>query len=50
MVPHESLRVEEREKARMLVELVDALEELDDVQRVHGNFEIDDAVLRELGA
>jgi YebC/PmpR family DNA-binding regulatory protein len=50
LVPKETLRVSDPERARALLRLVDLLEELDDVQRVHGNFEIDEAVLRELGS
>lgn len=48
LVPKETLRVEDPEKARALLKLVDALEELDDVQRVHGNFEIPDELLAAL--
>ncbi len=48
LVPKENLRVDDPEKARSLLKLVDALEELDDVQRVHGNFEIPDELLQAL--
>ena len=48
MVPKENLRVDDPEKARHLLKLVDALEELDDVQRVHGNFEIPDELMHAL--
>ena len=32
------------------VKLVDLLEENEDVQRVHGNFEIDEAVMEQIAA
>lgn len=35
--------------ARKVLDLIDALEEIDDVQDVYGNFDIPDAVLAELG-
>jgi YebC/PmpR family DNA-binding regulatory protein len=49
-VPRETLHVADPEKARALLRLVDLLEELDDVQRVHGNFEIDERLLQELSS
>jgi YebC/PmpR family DNA-binding regulatory protein len=48
LVPKETLRVDDPDKARALLKLVDALEELDDVQRVHGNFEISDELMQAL--
>ena len=48
LVPRETLRISDPEKAKALLRLVDLLEELDDVQRVHGNFEIDEQVLAQL--
>jgi YebC/PmpR family DNA-binding regulatory protein len=50
LVPKETIHVGDVERARAILRLVDLLEELDDVQRVHGNFELDEAVLRELGS
>ena len=35
--------------APRVLRLVDALEDLDDVQEVHANFDIDERVLAELG-
>ena len=32
-----------------MLKLMDALEDLDDVQHVHANYEIDDAVMDRLG-
>ncbi len=49
LVPKETLRVDDPDRARAILKLVDALEELDDVQRVHGNFEIPDELLHALG-
>ncbi len=46
-VPKTSVHVEGETAAKVL-KLVDALEENDDVQRVHGNFEIDEATLASL--
>ncbi len=48
LVPKETIRVDDPDKARSLLKLVDALEELDDVQRVHGNFEIPDELMAQL--
>jgi transcriptional/translational regulatory protein YebC/TACO1 len=41
-VPKSTVRVE-GEQAQQLVKLIDALEDLDDVQKVEGNYDIDDA-------
>ena len=38
------MKVEGRD-AEKLLKLIDALDDHDDVQRVHANFDIDDAVL-----
>jgi YebC/PmpR family DNA-binding regulatory protein len=48
-VPKETQRVTELEKARSLLKLIDSLEELDDVQSVHASYEIEDALLEQLG-
>jgi YebC/PmpR family DNA-binding regulatory protein len=45
-VPKSTVRVE-GEAAQQLVKLIDALEELDDVQKVEGNFDIDAEALAE---
>ena len=39
----------EASKALKVLRLVDALEELDDVQQVYGNFDISDDVMAEVG-
>jgi transcriptional/translational regulatory protein YebC/TACO1 len=38
----------DREGARAVLRLLDALEELDDVQEVHSNFDVPDDVMAEL--
>ena len=43
-VPKNTIRVEQ-EQAKSLLNLIDALEELDDIQHVYANFEMDDAVM-----
>jgi transcriptional/translational regulatory protein YebC/TACO1 len=45
-VPKTTVRVE-GEAAQQLVKLIDALEDLDDVQKVEGNFDIDADALAE---
>jgi transcriptional/translational regulatory protein YebC/TACO1 len=47
MVPSLSVPLE-RDAAIKVLRLVDALEELDDVQDVYANFDIPDAVLAEM--
>ena len=44
MVPKNTVALDE-DGARKLLRLIDALEEQDDVQDVHANFDIPDAVL-----
>jgi YebC/PmpR family DNA-binding regulatory protein len=47
-VPKEAIRVTDPDKARQMLKLVDLLEDLDDVQSVHANFEIDDRIMEQL--
>lgn len=47
-LPKDPVTVQDPDKARSILKLVDALEELDDVQNVHANFEIDDRLLEQL--
>jgi transcriptional/translational regulatory protein YebC/TACO1 len=49
MRPSTRTPVEESD-AGMLMRLIDALEENDDVQAVHANFDVDDAVLERVAA
>ncbi|MGI8845940.1 MAG: YebC/PmpR family DNA-binding transcriptional regulator, partial [Thermoleophilaceae bacterium] len=49
MRPNVRTQVEE-DHAGTLMRLIDALEENDDVQAVHGNFDVDDAVMERLAA
>jgi YebC/PmpR family DNA-binding regulatory protein len=44
-LPRDTVKLTDPEKARQLLKLVDLLEDQDDVQSVHANFEIDDAVM-----
>jgi YebC/PmpR family DNA-binding regulatory protein len=48
-VPESTVKLDEG-SARKVLRLVDLLEESDDVQHVHANFEIDDALLERLAA
>jgi transcriptional/translational regulatory protein YebC/TACO1 len=47
-LPKDTVKLQDLDKARALLQLMDALEELDDVQNVHANFEIDDRVMEQL--
>ena len=47
MVPSSIIRVEDSSKAKVLLALLDALEEQDDSQHVYANFDIPDAILAE---
>jgi transcriptional/translational regulatory protein YebC/TACO1 len=38
------------DSATKLMKMIDALEDLDDVQNVYGNYEISEAVMEKLGA
>jgi YebC/PmpR family DNA-binding regulatory protein len=46
-IPKNTVKVE-ADHAKALFNLIDALEELDDTQRVYANFEVDDAVMESL--
>jgi transcriptional/translational regulatory protein YebC/TACO1 len=45
MVPKTTVAVEEESAAKKLIRLIEALEELDDVQEVSANFDIPEQVL-----
>jgi YebC/PmpR family DNA-binding regulatory protein len=47
-VPKETLRIADPEKSRAMLKLMDLLEDLDDVQNVHANFEIDDELMQQM--
>lgn len=49
-IPENQVTVDDPEQARLLLRLVDTLEELDDVQAVTANFELTDAALVASGA
>jgi YebC/PmpR family DNA-binding regulatory protein len=46
-IPKDGVKIQEPEKARQVLKLVDLLEDLDDVQNVHANFEIEDRLLEQ---
>ena len=45
LVPKTTVAVEDEAKARQVMRLIDALEDNDDVDDVHANFDVDAAVL-----
>ena len=47
--PQTSIVIEDNKKAEQVIKLIDLLEEDDDVQSVHSNFDITENVLTELG-
>jgi YebC/PmpR family DNA-binding regulatory protein len=47
-VPKETVRLADPDKARAVLRLMDMLEDLEDVQSVHANFEIDDKLMEGL--
>jgi transcriptional/translational regulatory protein YebC/TACO1 len=47
-LPKDTVKLQDPDKARALLQLIDALEELDDVQNVHANFELEDALMDQL--
>jgi YebC/PmpR family DNA-binding regulatory protein len=47
-VPQNTVRLEDADAAKRLLKLVDVLEDNDDVQNVHANFELDEAMLESL--
>ncbi|MCC7299607.1 MAG: YebC/PmpR family DNA-binding transcriptional regulator, partial [Verrucomicrobia bacterium] len=48
MLPEMPVDVKDKEQAQKVMKLIDALNELDDVQNVYGAFEIPDAILAEM--
>jgi len=47
-LPKETVKVADPEKARAVLRLVSLLEDLEEVQAVHANYEIEEALLQEL--
>jgi len=47
-LPKDTVKLKDPDKARSLLKLIDLLEDLDDVQNVHANFEIEDKLLEQL--
>ena len=50
MVPQATIALEDAEGARKVLRLIDALDEHDDVQNVHANFDIPDSILESVEA
>jgi YebC/PmpR family DNA-binding regulatory protein len=46
-VPKDTVRITDPDRARQMLRLMDLLEDQDDVQSVHANFEIDDALMEQ---
>jgi YebC/PmpR family DNA-binding regulatory protein len=47
-VPRETVRIHDPDRARSVLKLMDLLEDLEDVQAVHANFEIDDKLMDQM--
>ena len=47
-IPDNVVQVTDEDMARKILKLVDNLEDLEDVKAVHGNYDIDDALLESL--
>jgi transcriptional/translational regulatory protein YebC/TACO1 len=50
MVPQSTVPLDTAESAKKVLRLIDALDELDDVQAVHANFDIPDDILETVEA
>jgi YebC/PmpR family DNA-binding regulatory protein len=48
-LPKDTVKLADPDKARQMLKLLEQLEDLDDVQHVHANYEIDDALMDRLG-
>jgi transcriptional/translational regulatory protein YebC/TACO1 len=47
-VPKETVRITDPDRARAMLRLMSLLEDLDDVQHVHANFEMDDKLMDQM--
>ena len=47
-IPQNTVKIEEPSQAKALLGLVEALEDLDDTQNVHANFEMDDSLMESI--
>jgi YebC/PmpR family DNA-binding regulatory protein len=47
-VPKEQVKIQDPDRARAMLRLMNLLEELEDVQHVHANFEIDEALMDQM--
>ena len=48
MVPKNTVMLEDKESATKVIKLVELLEDHDDVQKVHANFDIPDSIMAQL--
>ena len=48
-IAQELIQITDEERAQKIMKIVDVLEDLDDVQAVHGNYEIEQSLLEKLG-
>ena len=48
MIPKNTVEVAEEKTAISLMKLIDNLEDFDDVQKVHANFDIPDALMEKI--
>ena len=48
MIPQNSVEVTDEKIARSLLKLLESLEDHDDVQNVHANFDIDDDLMEQM--
>lgn len=48
MIPQNTVKIEKENEASSMLKLVEALEDNDDVEKVHSNFDIDEALLEKL--
>ena len=49
MIPKNTIKIESKEDAKKLLNLIEALEDNDDVQNVYANFDISDEIMSEIG-
>jgi YebC/PmpR family DNA-binding regulatory protein len=47
-IPKDTVKIQDPDRARTMLKLMDLLEDLDDVQNVHANFEIEDRLMEQL--
>lgn len=50
MIPHNYIEITDEKKAAQIIKLMEVLEDCDDVQRVHSNFDIPDEVMENISS